>query len=723
MRNPVLSKLAVLFTLTAFALSLSAQEQPKGRRASDEPELTSKPVEIPESEKVDRKSVSIEEAIRAHVTSIPFESGDPRTVGNQDVFEYEMARLKEWSEGTGDYEKWKGAKGRGVLFVRYGFNEEAAEKVLAASKQLDRTVILTEADNAMVGTFKEGEAYNFDFENAKWKNTSQARGIKMLLDSGFIHATPKSPRHADRMIVMDPLNNSNDKERDALMHLKQLIFFVEGPKGQIEIVDFFTGTANGNEGNRINRGLRFASPELGLHAYQHALAVIETFLKGGLIHEIPPSKPIEIQFADGRIRHGYTDGKYDWNMELAEDFRRVERGELKLEQALLSEFVFTNGKVRAAMIAALKADIVRAKAEGREPMKVILAIEGKFAEMRAANLASTLVGIPNIMGGFNPGQPGTFYTFQAPSEVAKHITVYVHQRPVPGRKITNPNGIPDFLHLLHDKTAVLVTATGAIIHSGSFNLSGNYHSAEDRIIIEALRQSWIAKGFISSIREMIKDPKHFLRGEKGFLRMSLANMLGHTWFEISYDPADRSKSQLDLLMDLLGANDWRYEREQKPLMFDLKKAKELLLTIANSETDIAEEHRPDKKTIEKRVNSLIEFIEYYEAVPETEKLFKHLSVEKLVMAAELVSNPQDPPHLRRTAVESIFWAPADKISKEQLEKLMTGAWGKLGYEDTLPPERRRSESESKPGKEASEQKTDVKETKESETKKPAAKRT
>ncbi|MEQ1877309.1 MAG: hypothetical protein ABL958_11750, partial [Bdellovibrionia bacterium] len=566
--------ISIIALFSSFASAQSEREAGRGVGPRTEIENDiDKALPPPEATVIDRSDRSVLDAVRKHVMTMPVKASSPNAVGNSDVFAYAMQRLGEFAELKGDFAQYKGLE-RGVFARIYGFNDKAAQNFMDAAAQMQQFVVVTEADNAMDGKFaSKEEPFNFDFASAKWKNNGQARGIQKMLANGFTQASPQNPKRTDKMIVMDPLNNPADKENDPLMHEKEFVFFVKKPDGSIEVVDYISQTANGNEGDRHNRGLELDIPELGKKAYEHTLKMVDAFIDGKPIHEIEGGGATVVKFKDGLVGQAWTDGKYDWNQRIVDRLNQVERGELQIEHLLLSEFVFTTGKVRTALINALKADIERAKTEGRQPFRVTLAIEGKFAESRQANLASTLVGIPNAMGGFEPGEPAKFFTWQAPAAALKQITVYVHQRPVEGVPVVNPDGVPNHYFLQHDKTAVFVSKETVYIETGSFNLSNNFHSAETRIFLEVPRTSWIGQSFESSITELIKD-KYFIRGEKGFARMSLSRLIEHSWFEIPFE--FEGKPVMENLLDLLGVNDWK--DGQKPRM-NLAEAKELMLSL------------------------------------------------------------------------------------------------------------------------------------------------
>jgi hypothetical protein len=626
--------------------------------------ILEKSIPIPNAKLVQTKIEYPDEAFEGMWVSHKFKPNETKILSGVDLIDQELKEISDFvaDKSIPNSEKF-------IIFKRYGFSEKAAEALIAAKNAgVGRILIVTDLNNALDGDFEKGEQYHSDLKRAKWNSSGQAKATQALIAAGFDY------NNKNFGIYSQPLFNDHDPVRDPLEHEKATLLgrMMKSGKGmRLKALKWMFGSTNMNEPYRYNRTFIIKDETIAKHALEHALIKIAGYSKGKPISQLRPTPPVKFLFGEGGkygyIWAGYTDGRYELNTMISEQLKKAAAGEFEIKGIYSSNFVDTNMDVMEAERDVLEASLKNNWGAGKWKTDYFAIIDGKFTTNNDFNVTPAKAGFPAIRGG------RFIYPFS--SKVRELMQVYSYQRVVDGRKVKDPDGAPINQHVWHDKSYVIhtVEADGEwfYIYSGSYNLSTNYHNAENRMVMKIRAEREFAQDFKKSIVQVVEnEPEYALRLDReGGMRQYAAQM-----FDL-----DVNDISIELIQQLIKAME----------SADVNEIRELLTKIRDVPTEV--EKRAESEVLNSRIDQFMKFVDWYESKDAVGKPYAHMNLVKYASVMMLVMYPKLSDYTQHALLQGIFYftyagkteAQIAEIKANQ-QRLMRTAWEKLGIPEPYP---------------------------------------
>lgn len=562
---------------------------------------------------------------------------EARILTGQDLNEYEIAAIQEFTAKKGDQKKKK------ILLVRYGIEiGKVGDCIEAAVCQSIPATIVTDLNRALIN---EGEKKTADFGALAFNSTEMAKIIKKLLahmeynaDPNGILSIPVYPNAVDRM--------------KPIMHLKILLLIDENQSPpQIEMIH---GTNNLSNADRVNTLLKNADPVVAQYYLEHIDALTKVLAAGGDVKDMPQIAPMKVTYPDGYRILRFTDGQHNPNDSIADFLLEAAKPEngIAIRAVHGQEFVLTHRRTVDAM-----KELMAAQSD----FHFNLIADSRFVSLDGYGLAS-------IFEGFNiyPDKGGK-PVYGVNKALQDRSNIYVYS--ALGRNADGSWKVEKDLNeahitrkLEHNKILIVTYVKNgeerARIYFGSMNLSNHFDNAEDQEEIDVPVTSWIYKALIQdfeSIRQT--QPQNVLDLPIHLVREGLGRLTGHTDLEVPLDLANRAYAAA-------------LTRDYKTFMAAIHE-------LAGQPSNLT--HRPELDEVQKRLKRLEDFLAWYgKSVPTSAGLSDQVRLHKLISVSLVLSQPQLPSWKVQSILNSVLWRP--NMDEQDLQSAIRAGWKALGVD-------------------------------------------
>lgn len=292
-----------------------------------------------------------------------------RVYPNIDLVKFEIQMAENFLAGKGPFKDLKGPiGGRGLIVLRYGVEDERAEKFLVEAKKMGVHSLVLVTDGPItvkppesffpekkdkdgnVVTDKSGNVVREDFSNnirkefftdkehESWVKTGNGKYVQGLLQEGYKLYSPVQPKKGsliqagDFFVVMSALANPK-LERTPIMHMKEIVMYeLKDPSKELSFENLknlivMDGTGNWTRVHVNRTALKVDSmpdkPGLNVFSLKHALDSIENFAAEGRtarIKDITTNMRVRVNAKDGSfVESAYTDGQNELNQRMADE--------------------------------------------------------------------------------------------------------------------------------------------------------------------------------------------------------------------------------------------------------------------------------------------------------------------------------------------------------------------------------------------------------------------
>lgn len=629
-----------------------------------------KSIPLPASREARSKLSSVQEAFpRMYVShQVPTGAGaeaDAMTVSGREIADYEWAAMEDFIAGRGEFAWAKSAKAKNkqIWLSRYHLTDERIIEALLKAKDKGYGVVrfLTDLNDALVGKFRGSATITSDFAKAAYRDDDQGAAIRKLIEAGFAYNDDKYGIFSQPLYkITDP-----DTERKPIMHEKGLIFIVTNDDGSIKRAVSFAGTANlsihkmtGNreraEITRYNRMFQCVDPVVIAEELDHARRLCAAYAEGKESWQVETLPPLRVYYGkDEFIELAFSDGKYNPNDRIAELFERAAADpSFELKDVIFSHFVLTNTRVVKALDKAMKA---------QTKFNVYGIFDRRFASPKG-------FGLPAQLDGFDLFKPFGKLEYGVGGKLEARTDLFVYQRGIPGLVETDPSGPPTHSWVWHDKTTYIEVVEGGqryvYIFTRSFNCSGNFHNAEQQIMMRVKADSPVALAVKWSIKGVVAQETEFaVEMPKGIFRMGIADLLGYNDIEI---PVAAISQILDHV------NYRRFAEVDRILRSILVKPSAL-------------DRRLDAETINVRIQRFLAFLDWHAGqFPHYYKTSRPIALRKLLSIAIILAAPEMKPTQAKAALRSAMWDNKNPDDEDLRLRRVRQAWELLGLEGEPP---------------------------------------
>jgi hypothetical protein len=634
-----------------------------------------------------------------------------------DLVKFEVEAIQNFISGKGIFSADKDPiAAKGILVLRYGVEDDRALEMFKQIRRsgLHSAVLVTDGPITMnskgpkfeTTVDRNGqtveERFSNDIRPEYLSDRANGPDVKSMLDADYKMYSPVLPKEGnliqagDFYVAMSAIANPTS-DRKPIMHEKEVILYVlKNPKGDVvpeNIKNLYVMHGTGNwtrihvNRNFIYRDSSKSQEGAGFFALKHAFNTLETFVRKGMsarISDIPTPGRQRVTDSQGNFwEAAYTDGKYELNQRMADEFnvmagdeetlQRLSEGNpekyknlksvsetIEVGEIVLSHFVMTNTKVVEAIFNLWQAQNAKGK-----PFFIRGALDAKFVGLRSFGLGAIMAGY-DTKTDFGKTRRALGKNFSKYVDVAVHMEETVNPDGTPVTNI-DPDGPPSDRVLWHDKTTQIKFKTSpnsewrSYIFTGSYNNSNNFNNLERQDWLSVPAESEISVAVNSSIRSAVsaalKESKYgkkkALPLEKGVFVKELANFLGQSPIDLDWNETLALKEKLESIHK-------KTKAEQAAFMKDISV---VMRKMASKPSRLISYLQVKPEDLNMRLGSMSRFYSWYLSLPRYRQGF-----DFAISANEMLSlglSILEKPFSAKMALLDILWSP--NVPKHILE--------------------------------------------------------